>query len=81
MQSNDKRFFRRQIDEYLNIEYDPDINLKTFWQRNKSIFHDLYILVLKYFSIPASSGSIERTLSYTGFINRPHRSRMTVKNL
>ncbi|RNA08493.1 hypothetical protein BpHYR1_007150, partial [Brachionus plicatilis] len=28
-----------------------------------------------------SSGPIERTFSYAGYINRPHRSRMTVKNL
>ncbi|RNA04333.1 zinc finger BED domain-containing 4-like [Brachionus plicatilis] len=78
VQCNDEKLFRRQIDEYLNIEYDPGVNLKMFWQRNKSIFPDLYILVLKYLSIPASSGPIERTFSYAGYINGPHRSRMTL---
>ncbi|RNA37569.1 hypothetical protein BpHYR1_019401 [Brachionus plicatilis] len=38
----------------------------------------LYILVLKYLSIPASSGPIERTFTYAGYINRPQRSRMTL---
>ena len=80
-ENNEDIIFKRQIDEYLSIEYDPEVELNSFWLRKKSKFPDLYELALKFLSIPASSGPVERIFSYSGYINRPHRSRLTTKNL
>jgi hypothetical protein len=56
-------------------------NLSKFWCLRKHQFPCLYQIALKFLSIPASSGPVERLFSYSGYINRPHRSRMTAKNL
>ena len=73
--------FKRELDDYLTMNYDPDDEVANFWLANKKRFPLLFDLVLKFLSIPASSGPVERLFSKSGYINRPHRSRMTSKNL
>ena len=45
------------------------------------IYPNLYQLGLKYLSVPATTAPIERIFSQSGFIMRPHRSRLTGKNV
>ena len=52
-----------------------------FWLKHKLKFPCLFELCLKFLSIPASSGPVERLFSLAGYINRPHRARMATKNL
>ena len=63
------------------MPYDDEIDLKEFWVLNRLKFPCLFQLALKFLSIPASSGPVERLFSYAGYIIRPHRTRLSPKNL
>ncbi len=52
-----------------------------FWNLNQNKFPTLYKMAIKYLSIPATSAPVERLFSYSGYIMRPHRSRLTGENL
>ncbi|RMZ97059.1 hypothetical protein BpHYR1_025814 [Brachionus plicatilis] len=42
---------------------------------------DFWRIAIKYLSLPASSGLVERLFSRAGYISRLHRSSLTVENL
>ncbi|CAF0886773.1 unnamed protein product [Brachionus calyciflorus] len=73
--------FRNEKDQYLKIKYNSEVEKKKFWINNQINLLHLYRLALKYLSIPASTGPVERMFSSAGYFNRPHRSRITTKNL
>ncbi|CAF1325542.1 unnamed protein product [Rotaria sp. Silwood1] len=47
----------------------------------KHLYPCLYKLGLKYLSVPATSAPIERVFSQSGFLMRPHRASLSVKNV
>lgn len=47
----------------------------------KMVYPRLYDLSLKYLTVPATSSAIERVFSQSGFIMRPHRAKLTTKNV
>lgn len=49
----------------------------VWWKENEKLFPTLAKLAKKFLGIPASSGSIERFFSKTGYILRQHRRQMT----
>ena len=79
--NDDKLKFKNELEQYMKMFYNEDNSLSNFWLINKSKFPALATLAQKYLSIPASSGPVERLFSKSGYINRPHRSRLTAKNL
>jgi hypothetical protein len=66
-----------EIDQFLCEE----IREENFLFTKKYVYPHLYIIALKYLSVPATTASIERVLSYSGFIIRQHRARLTSKNV
>ena len=71
----------KEYTDYCSMPYDDEIDLKEFWVLYRLKFPCLFQLALKFLSIPASSGPVERLFSYAGYIIRPHRARLTPKNL
>ncbi|CAF1039465.1 unnamed protein product [Brachionus calyciflorus] len=51
-----------------------------WWSENQDKFKTMTKLAKKIFSVPASSGSIERFFSKTGYIMRQHRRQLSDKN-
>ena len=72
---------RNEIENYLKIEFNEEIDSECFLQANKAQFPYLFISAVRYLSIPASSSPVERVFSICGYINRPHRSRITPEHL
>ena len=72
---------RNEVESYLKIEYNDEIDAECFWRGNKSQFPYLYALAAKYLAVPASSSPVERMFSVCGYINRPHRARITPEHL
>ena len=66
-----------EINMFLNEE-SLDKNLIF---KKKYTYPCLYELALKYLSVPATTASIERIFSQSGFIMRPHRAKLTTKNV
>ncbi|RNA30958.1 zinc finger BED domain-containing DAYSLEEPER-like [Brachionus plicatilis] len=69
--------FAREYKYYKDIEYDADLDVNDFWRKMKSVIPGMYRLAIKFLSIPATSGPVERLFSSSGYIIRPHRSRLT----
>jgi len=72
---------RNEIENYLKIEFNEEIDSECFWRANKAQFPYLFKIAVRYLSIPASSSPVERVFSICGYINRPHRSRITPEHL
>ncbi|XP_060728440.1 uncharacterized protein LOC132861708 [Tachysurus vachellii] len=69
-----------QIHKYFDAIQNTDTNTALeFWSTNREKFPQLYSLVVKVLSIPASSAPVERVFSKGGLIVRPHRARLTHK--
>ncbi|XP_060731809.1 uncharacterized protein LOC132849873 isoform X2 [Tachysurus vachellii] len=69
-----------QIHKYFDAIQNTDTNTALeFWSTNREKFPQLYSLVVKVLSIPASSAPVERVFSKGGLIMRPHRARLTHK--
>lgn len=66
---------------YEDIEYDADLDISDFWRKIKYVIPGMYRLAIKFLSIPATSGPVERLFSSSGYNIRPHRSRLTTNNL
>ncbi len=79
--NNEFLIIENEISYYLNLDYDNDLDISEFWFKYQNKLPYLYKLSLKFLSIPASSGPCERIFSKSGYINRPHRARMTEKKL
>ena len=79
---NLKQLVEKEIQNYLAIEYlNEEIGFKEFWRANKLRFPYLSKLAIKYLSVPSGTSTVERLFSQSGYINRPHRSKITAKNL
>jgi hypothetical protein len=77
VQCDDKTQILTELDAFLcETNCDPDLLFIK-----KTTYPCLYQLGLKYLSVPATSASIERIFSQSGFLMRPHRSRLTSKNV
>jgi hypothetical protein len=70
-----------QINKYLGMDCEYSEDSLTFWQRNKRSLDKLFVPALTVLSIPASSAPVERIFSFSGIFMRPHRSRLSDKNL
>jgi hypothetical protein len=70
-----------QINKYLGMDYDYSEDSLAFWDRNKGGLDKLFVPAITALSIPASSAPVERIFSYSGIFMRPHRSRLSDKNL
>ncbi|XDV36631.1 hypothetical protein PO909_006377 [Leuciscus waleckii] len=69
-----------QIHKYFDAIQDTDTNTALeFWSTNRERFPQIYSLVVKVLSIPASSAPVERVFSKGGLIVRPHHARLTHK--
>jgi len=75
--SDDKTKVLLELDGFL-CEQDREVDLLF---KKKHLYPCLYKLGLKYLSVPATSAAIERVFSQSGFIMRPHRARLTSKNV
>ena len=69
---NEDFLINKEYTDYCSMPYDDEIDLKEFWVLNRLKFPCLFQLALKFLSIPASSGPVERLFSYAGYIIRPH---------
>ncbi|CAF1511739.1 unnamed protein product [Rotaria sordida] len=74
---DDKSRILTELDAYL-CEESSTANLLF---SKKHIYPCLYKLGLKYLSVPATSAPIERVFSKSGFLMRPHRASLSVKNV
>ena len=74
---DDKAKILIELDAYLCEESNEE-NLLFI---KKTMYSNLYDLSLKYLTVPATSTPIERVFSQSGFIMRPHRARLTTKNV
>lgn len=74
-----KKFFELQRQTRINSRDNEIfyIDPLKWWKENQSFFPSLAKLAKKILGVPASSGSIERFFSKTGYILRQHRRRMT----
>ena len=54
---------RNEVESYLKIEYNDEIDAECFWRGKKSQFPYLYALAAKYLAVPASSSPVERIVS------------------
>ncbi|CAM4851733.1 unnamed protein product [Rotaria magnacalcarata] len=75
--SEDKSRILMELDAYL-CEEDREQNLLF---SRKHLYPCLYQFGLKYLPVPATSAPIERVFSQSGFLMRPHRASLTVKNV
>jgi hypothetical protein len=57
------------------------IDVEQFWTSNAMLFENLIGVARKYLCVPATSSPVERLFSYSGYIFRPHRQRLTTKKL
>jgi hypothetical protein len=57
------------------------IDVEQFWTTNAMMFENLIGAARKYLCVPATSSPVERLFSYSGYIFRPHRQRLTTKKL
>jgi hypothetical protein len=73
----DKAKILLELDGYL-CEESREENLLFI---KKNMYLNLYQLSLKYLTVPATSTPIERVFSQSGFLMRPHRASLTVKNV
>ena len=78
---DEKTKFKKELEQFKNSNYSEDDGCTRFRMKYKSKLPDLSTLSQKFLSIAAWSGLVERHLSRSGYINRPHRSRLTAKNL
>jgi len=62
---------------YLNCKQSP----LDFWKKNKNTFPELYMLQIKYLSVPATSVPSERVFSKAGLITNDRRNRLHPKHL
>lgn len=70
-----------EIEQYLNLNLNEEYDCLNFWQANHKTFPYLSELALKYLSVPSTTSPVERLFSQSGYILRPHRSKMTELNL
>jgi hypothetical protein len=77
----DSQSLTLQTNKYLGMVYDYLEDSLAFWLRNKGILDKLFVPALAALSIPASSAPVERIFSFSGIFMRPHRSRLSDKNL
>ena len=75
--ADDKSRILTELDAFL-CEESCEENLLF---EKKHLYPSLYQLGLKYLSVPATSASIERVFSQSGFIMRPHRASLTAKSV
>lgn len=65
--------------EQLN-EFDY-IDVEKFWTVNSILFELLIGTARKYLCVPATSSPVERLFSFSGYIFRPHRQRLSTTKL
>ena len=73
--------FIKEIDQYIELDYNTELEVGAFWNLKSNQFPGLRQMAMKFLSAPASSGPVERLFSFAGYINRPHRSKMTEQHL
>jgi hypothetical protein len=76
-----KAAFIKELELYFQSEYNENLDCDKFWRSSKHTFPNLYDMALKYLAVPCSSSPVERLFSVSGYILRPHRSRITETNL
>ena len=54
---------------------------KIYFFSKQDVYATLYQLGLKCMTVPATSTSIERVFSQSGFLTRSHRASLTTKNV
>ena len=74
-----------EISNYTNTveqlsEFDY-IDVEQFWTVNSALFEFLIGTARKYLCVPATSSPVERLFSFSGYIFRPHRQRLSTKKL
>ena len=72
---------REEIRSYIELKYNEDEQGVEFWNINQNKYPLLYSMALKYLSIPATSAPVERLFSSSGYIMRPHRSKLIPEHL
>jgi hypothetical protein len=74
-----------EIETYTNtVEQLGDndyIDVEQFWTSNAMLLENLICVARKYLCVPATSSPVERLFSYSGYIFRPHRQRLTTNKL
>lgn len=75
---NNNNHYNLEVDQYMKVKsYSSNTDLIAWWNNNKNRFPVLYMMALKVFVVPASSASIERAFSTSGFIYNTKRNRMS----
>ncbi len=76
-----RKKIENEINLFVSIEYNEDIKCDKFWKANCKAFNYLSQLATKYLPIPSGTNPVERLFSESGYINRPHRTKILPQNL
>lgn len=76
---NSYDYIKEEISKYVNDDNNNSMILIN--SASSASYKTLAKLAVKYLCIPATSASVERTFSQSGFLFRPHRARMSRKTL
>lgn len=72
-------YITEEISKYINDDNNDSMILIN--PTSSSSYKTLAKLAAKYLRIPATSASVERVFSQSGFLFRPHRARMSRETL
>ncbi|CAF3800090.1 unnamed protein product [Rotaria sp. Silwood1] len=72
-------YIKEEISRY--IDDDNNESMVLINPKSSGSYKTLAKLAIKYLCIPATSAEVERTFSHSGYLVRPHRSRMSRKTL
>lgn len=69
--------WRKELDNYLRLQRaDKNENILTWWSQHEKKFPILALMARDYFSIQATSVSVERFFSKASLVIRKHRNRL-----
>src|SRR5205085_9317231 len=72
-------YIKEEISRY--IDDDNNDSMLLINPTSSVLYKTLAKLAVKYLCIPATSAEVERTFSHSGYLFRPHRTRMSRKTL
>lgn len=70
-----------QLQQYLDLELEEDLDPLEFWNKYGDQFPELATITRFMPTVPASSAPVERVFSHGGIICRPHRARLSDAHL
>ena len=78
---NSGKTIREEINQYINMPYDPELTVMEFWTQHANILPRLYRHFLQFAAIPATSSSVERVFSISAGMLTTKRARLNMEIL